>query len=150
MTIRLAKRPLTVRQIEQSLFTETPVSLSKAPVRTAYMRQPRGSDLVSGPGSKGPERDRGRSWLLVSEGRKLSRERHGSRPTERLRLPREHHKIGVKLDTLQPANAQRCKSVLVLQASELALDGGAATVKITPPLCLTRDERVAAVGLHPL
>jgi len=36
----------------------------QAPRGRLTWRQPRGSDLVSGPGSKGPERDRGRSWLL--------------------------------------------------------------------------------------
>jgi hypothetical protein len=37
----------------------------------------------------------------------------------------------------------------VLQAAELALDGGAAPVQGGEPLGVTRDKRVAAVGLDP-
>ena len=70
---------------------------------------------------RGLGRDRGRSGLLVSEERSLGRERHGSRPCERLREPRQHHKISVKLDTLQAADTQGRKSVLVLEPPELPL-----------------------------
>jgi hypothetical protein len=52
----------------------------------------------------------------------LRRERESPRPSKRLTEPSEHHKVGVKLDTLQTANAQRGQSVLMLQASELALN----------------------------
>src|SRR5207244_5773451 len=38
-----------------------------------------------------------------------------SRSTERLREPRQHHEIGVEAHSLQAANAERSKAVLVLQ-----------------------------------
>ena len=70
--------------------------------------------------------------LTAAMKRGLRGERNGSRSTKRLRQPREHHKVGVKRDTLQTAHAERRKSVLVLQASELALHGGTDTVKAAP------------------
>jgi len=48
--------------------------------------------------------------------------RHGSRSTERLRQPCEHHKVGVKCDPLDASDAKRRKPVLVLEPPELALD----------------------------
>ena len=41
----------------------------------------------------------------------------------------------MKLDALQPSDAQRGQPVVVLQASELALYGGAAVVQAAPSLC---------------
>ena len=35
----------------------------------------------------------------------------------------EDHEVGVKLDLLDPSDAERAESPLVLQAAELALDG---------------------------
>jgi hypothetical protein len=49
----------------------------------------------------------------------------------------------VKLDALQSPNAQESEAVLVLQASELALDGGAAAVEPLPFVALARDAKVA-------
>jgi hypothetical protein len=48
----------------------------------------------------------------------------------------------VKLNLGEAANTERAEAVFVLQASELALDGGAATVEIAEPLALARDQRV--------
>jgi hypothetical protein len=76
-------------------------------------------------------------------------ERYGSRSAERLRQPGEHHKVGVKGYTLQLTDAKRRQSELMLQAAKLSFNGCAATVKIAPPLCFARDERVAAVGFDP-
>jgi hypothetical protein len=43
----------------------------------------------------------------------LRRERESPRPSKRLTEPSEHHKVGVKLDALQAAHAQRCESVFM-------------------------------------
>ncbi len=40
--------------------------------------------------------------------------------------------MSVKLDALQPSDTERGEAVVVLQAAELALDGGAATVETFP------------------
>jgi hypothetical protein len=52
----------------------------------------------------------------------LRRERYRSRSGERVREPGEHRQIGVEPDAL----SERDETVVVLQASELALDGGTA------------------------
>lgn len=59
----------------------------------------------------------------------LRHERHGARPTERLREPREHREVGVKLHLRQSTDAQRGESVAVLQVPERALNSSTATVK---------------------
>ena len=59
-------------------------------------------------------------------------ERYGSGAAERLREPREHREVGVKLDALNAPDAERREAVVVLQAAELALDGGASTVESLP------------------
>jgi hypothetical protein len=53
----------------------------------------------------------------------------------------------VESDPFKPTEAERGKAVLILQAAELALDGGAATVEVAAALCLMRDQRVQAIGL---
>src|SRR5215211_978831 len=50
---------------------------------------------------------------------------------------------------LQAAHANRGQSVLVLQAAELALHGGAAPVQRAPAARVAGNERVAALGLDP-
>ncbi len=60
----------------------------------------------------------------------LRHQRYGPCSTERLREPGEHDEVGVKLDALQASDAERGEAVVVLQASELALDGGAAAVEV--------------------
>ena len=57
--------------------------------------------------------------------------------------------VGVKLDALQPANAERREAVLMLEPSKLPLDSSASTVKLAPSFCLARDERVEPVGFTP-
>jgi hypothetical protein len=47
----------------------------------------------------------------------------GSRSRQRGGEAGEDHEVGVKLYLLDPANAERAESPLVLQAAELALDG---------------------------
>jgi len=63
---------------------------------------------------------------------RLRCERDDSGSGERLREPGEHREVGMKPDTLNPANAERREAVVVLQASELALHCGAATVEALP------------------
>lgn len=46
------------------------------------------------------------------------------RLTERLREPSENHKISVKAHALDAAHSEEREAVVVLQAAELALDGG--------------------------
>jgi hypothetical protein len=45
-------------------------------------------------------------------------------------------------DTIQTPDAEGSKPVLMLQPSELALDGGTAPVEVAPSLRLARDQRV--------
>ena len=59
---------------------------------------------------------------IEGEAQRLRREWYGSRSGERQRQPGEHREAGVKLDALQAADAERCKTVLVLEAPELLLD----------------------------
>ena len=83
---------------------------------------------------------------VLRKGRGLRREWNGSRSGKRGGEAGEHDEVGVERDPLQAAHAERSEAVVVLQAPELALDGGAATVEIAPPLRLARNERVLAVG----
>jgi hypothetical protein len=53
----------------------------------------------------------------------------------------ERPSVGVKCDPLDPADAERSKIVLVLQAPELALDSGAAAVEIVKALGVARRPR---------
>jgi len=62
----------------------------------------------------------------------LRREWQCPRPIERKRQTREHDEVSVKLDTREAANAQGREAVVVLQASELALYGGA-VISPNPP-----------------
>jgi hypothetical protein len=79
----------------------------------------------------------------------LRREENGSRSGERAGEPREDSEIGVERDPLDTAHAERAKSPLVLQASELALDAPASAVQAAPPLRGARDKRMETVGLDP-
>jgi hypothetical protein len=54
--------------------------------------------------------------------RSLSGERESPYSGESLRESSEHHEVNVKAGALQTTNAKRDKSVVVLQALELALD----------------------------
>jgi hypothetical protein len=55
----------------------------------------------------------------------------------------------VKLDALDAADAERAESPLVLQAAELALDGGASAVQVAEPLGVARDQRMQPGRLDP-
>jgi hypothetical protein len=71
------------------------------------------------------------------------RERHPDAcPAERLSEPGENRQVGVKLDALKPANAERRKPLVMLQPRELALHGGAAPVEVAPPLRLTAPDHM--------
>src|SRR5439155_22499570 len=77
----------------------------------------------------------------------LRSQRQGSRPTESLRQPREHHKVGVKLDTLQTPHSERQESVVVFEPAELSFY--CATVSVDRPegVAVARDDWVATGGL---
>ncbi len=62
----------------------------------------------------------------------LRGEWHCSRATERLGESGEHDRVGVQPDALDAAHADRGEAEVMLQESELALDGGAAAVEAAP------------------
>jgi hypothetical protein len=66
--------------------------------------------------------------------RGLRREWNGSRSGERQAETSKHHEIRVERDPLQATDAKRGKAVLVLEPSELALDGNAIPVEVAEPL----------------
>ncbi len=51
---------------------------------------------------------------------------------ERLAEPGEHCEVGVNPNAVDAARAEWCEPVLMLEPSELALDGGAAPVEALP------------------
>ena len=57
----------------------------------------------------------------------------------------EHHKVGVKLDALQSAHAERQKPVVVLEHSELALNSYAVLVEGAEAFSVAGDLRVVPV-----
>jgi hypothetical protein len=65
---------------------------------------------------------------------KPSQERYGPPSTERLREPREHREVGVKLHAGESANAKRRETGVVLQTPKLAPDGCAAPVQVAEAL----------------
>jgi hypothetical protein len=75
----------------------------------------------------------------------LRRKRNYSRTVECLRQSRKDHEVGVKLDALQAANAERCKRVVVFEPSELALNGYAVLVEGAEAFAVAGDTRVVAV-----
>jgi len=84
------------------------------------------------------------------------REGIGSQPPvrassgERTRQLGEDRQIGMEPNPLDASHAQRKQRPLVLQAPELPLDSRAAPVERLPPLRVTRDKGMQAVGLDPL
>jgi hypothetical protein len=46
------------------------------------------------------------------------------------RQPGEDGQVGMKLDTLKTAHSERGKAVIMLQPSELSLNGGASPVEV--------------------
>jgi hypothetical protein len=71
----------------------------------------------------------------------LSREWNGSRSGKGLSEPRKHCQVGMHPNPVKAASAERRQTVLVFQASELALDGSAATVKPLPLIGAVRGLR---------
>src|SRR5438093_801246 len=61
----------------------------------------------------------------------------------------EDAEVGVQLDALDPSHPERRQSGLVLQPAEAPLDGATATVEVTPPLRLARDQRMQTARLDP-
>jgi hypothetical protein len=51
----------------------------------------------------------------------------------------KHHEVGVKPDALNPAHPQYGDGVMMLNPTELALDGGAATVEPAPLVAPAQD-----------
>src|SRR5206468_1087387 len=72
-----------------------------------------------------------------------------SRSGKCLRERGEDAEVGVQLHAVKPSHTERGQAAFVLQASEGTLDRGTASVKVTPPLRLTRDQRVQARRLAP-
>src|SRR5437764_8149945 len=68
-------------------------------------------------------------------------------PRKFQREPTKDRQVGVEPDALDPTNAEHRQGVVVLQASELALDGGAATVEAAPLFALARDARLTVAGV---
>ena len=59
------------------------------------------------------------------------REWNGSLSRERAREPSEDAEVGVKLNAVDAADADRAESRFVLQAAELALDGSTSPVEVS-------------------
>jgi hypothetical protein len=74
----------------------------------------------------------------------LRGERYSPRPCKREAEPSEHHEVGVQADALDPADPEEREAEVVLEVAELALNGGAATVKIAEAVAVTGDARVEA------
>jgi hypothetical protein len=67
--------------------------------------------------------------LTASERSALRRGWYGSRSGEFQREPTEDCQVGMETDALDAADAEHRQRIVVLQPSELALDGGAAPVE---------------------
>jgi hypothetical protein len=108
-------------------------------MRTPYTAAAVWSDFVFWAGET---RARERPEPLLAAGfrsRKLGRERNGPPSTERLRQPREHHKVSMECDPLKPTDAKRSQAVLVLESPELALDGSTATTRFVSTRSARRE-----------
>jgi hypothetical protein len=136
---------ITVRARVAKNTTSGISALENAQIHPATARTPAITASVQ-TRSLGTRRDYAGGCAISSES---DREWYCSRTGECLRQAGKHGEVGVKLNAIQSANAERGEAVLVLESSELALDGRASTVEGTPPLRLTRDERVQTVGLDP-
>lgn len=62
----------------------------------------------------------------------LRREGQGTRSHKRLPEAGEHGEVGMNPYPVDATSSKRGKTVLVLEASEFALDGGSATVEALP------------------
>lgn len=79
----------------------------------------------------------------------LCRERNRPSAGERQAEPSKHRQVGMEPHALQAADAQGREAKPALQGGKLALDRATAVVQLAPTLRLSRDERVATVGLDP-
>ncbi len=79
----------------------------------------------------------------------LRREMRETRTSQRAGKLREDRQVGMQPDAIQSSDAQREQRPLVLEATELALDGSARAVELARAVRLARDQRVQAVGLDP-
>jgi hypothetical protein len=61
----------------------------------------------------------------------------------------EDREVGVKLDALKARARSANRLPLMLEPSELALDGGAALVELAPARRLALEQRAEAISLHP-
>jgi hypothetical protein len=61
----------------------------------------------------------------------------------------EDRQIGVQPNPIQTTDVQRSERPIVLEAPELALDGGTAAVQGLPPGRFARDEWEHALSLDP-
>jgi hypothetical protein len=83
---------------------------------------------------------------VISSASRLRSQRNGPRSGESLRQTGEHYKVGVKADTFQATDAKRGHSVVVLQATELALDRDAALVEALEARSVATDAREQATA----
>jgi hypothetical protein len=90
---------------------------------------------------------------LVTEMRdqreRLRREWNGSRFGERAGELGEDRQVGVQPNAVQSTDAERRERPLMLEAAELPLDGGAATVEGGEAGRVARDQWEQALGLDP-
>lgn len=93
-----------------------------------------------------PGRNTSRTSTDGSAHRRLfCRDRHRlSCPKKRLLETTEHREVGVEPNSLQAAHPERGEAVVVLQPSELALDGGAGPVEVAEALSVALDAREEA------
>ena len=79
----------------------------------------------------------------------LGGERNGFRSRERLTQPGEDRRVGLNPHPVRAACPQRRQAVFVLEASELALDGGAATVDSVFAFALNAVKPACRMSLMP-
>jgi hypothetical protein len=124
LAFRLAKR-LDKEATETGSFDRDARLSLKAPTGRLTCGSRMGVAPVSGPEDGGLERDPGPLLATCLRGQDLGRDRNGSHSTQCLRESGEHHEVSMKLDALQPTDAERREAVLVLEPAEFALDSGA-------------------------
>src|SRR5438876_7040932 len=99
------------------------------------------------------------AWRGKISRARLCCRRHGTQPGEFQRQPPEDREVGVEPDALDATHAEHRQSVVVLQAAELALDGGATAVEAAPLVALcfakpsyygSRDRTAFQVSARPI
>lgn len=108
-----------------------------------------GRGYVNGP-VQHRKRTAGRPLEHLSEcSSRLRGEWDGSRSRERRRERGEDAEVGVQLDAVKRAHAERLQPVLILEPPEGPLDGSASAVEVAEPLRVARDQRVQPGCLPP-